>query len=297
MQLQPSWNDRLGEARPILLDGALGTELERRGVRAGLPLWSTHALLEAPETVFEIQREYALAGAEILTACTFRTQRRSLARGGVADPGTRARELTRQAVQIARRAAGETSAACLVAGSAPPLEDCYRPDLVPEDRAAEREHREHCANLADAGVDVLGLETFNCIREACVAARAAAATGLPFWVSFVCDEHARLLSGEPLADAIAQVAGAGPALVGVNCLPPSTVAASLAVLAGCGHDFHVYANLGAPADDATRSEDLAPADFAREASRWARAGARMVGGCCGTGPDHVRSIRTALARA
>ena len=71
---------RLRAAAPILLDGATGTELEARGIEAGLPLWSSHALLHAPEAVEAIHRDYALAGAEILTANTFRTQERVLAR-------------------------------------------------------------------------------------------------------------------------------------------------------------------------------------------------------------------------
>jgi S-methylmethionine-dependent homocysteine/selenocysteine methylase len=295
-QQKPSWTARLAEKRPVLLDGALGTELERRGVRAGLPLWSTHALLEAPDVVAQVHRDYATAGAEVLTAGTFRTQRRCLRGSGVAGLEARARELTRDAVRLARDAAGAAGARCFVAGSAPPLEDCYRPDLVPEDAAAEREHREHAENLADAGVDVIAVETLNCIREARVAARAAAATGLPFWVSFVCGPDARLLSGETLADALAQVADFGPALVGVNCLPPSAVRASLVVLAGQPIDFLVYASLGAPAGRG-RSESRSPSEFARDALAWTRAGARMVGGCCGTRPAHVRAICEALARA
>jgi S-methylmethionine-dependent homocysteine/selenocysteine methylase len=295
-QLQRSWTARLAERRPVLLDGALGTELERRGVRAGLPLWSTHALLEAPDVVAQVHREYAEAGAEVLTAGTFRTQRRCLRGSGVAGLEARALELTRDAVRLARDAADAAGARCFVAGSAPPLEDCYRPDRVPEDGAAEREHREHAENLADAGVDVIAVETHNCIREARAAARAAAATGLPFWVSFVCGPDARLLSGETLVEAVAQVADFGPALVGVNCLPPSAVGASLAVLERQPIGFLVYANLGAPAGQG-RSEPCSPSELALHALAWIRAGARMVGGCCGTGPAHVRAICSALARA
>jgi len=275
---------RLRGGRPLVLDGATGTELERRGLRTGLPLWSTHALLEAPETVAEIHRSYRRAGADIVTADTFRTQRRTLARANLGD---RDRELTALAVTLARRAE-----ASWVAGSAPPLEDCYRPDLVPDRGPLEREHAIHADNLASAGVDLILVETMNCVREASAACTAAVATGLPCWVSFVCWEGASLLSGEPLAEAVDRVCRQGARAVLVNCLPPSSVPACLPVLSAAGIPFGVYANLGAPDDETgfRRSEDCGPAEFARLARQWLAAGARIVGGCCGTTPEHIAAV-------
>src|SRR5258707_8830056 len=138
--------DRLGDPRPILLDGATGTELNRRGVSTDLPLWSAGALLDAPATLRQIHRDYLLAGAEIVTANTFRTHRRSLARGGYGDS---AAELTRLAVELARAAVGEGALAppAYVAGSLAPLEDCYSPELVPPQAECEREHAELAACL------------------------------------------------------------------------------------------------------------------------------------------------------
>ena len=293
-QLPTSWSSRLGTGAPVLLDGALGTELERRNVPAGLPLWSTHALLEAPETIAEIHRDYVRAGAEVLTAASFRTQRRGLARAPGPSLEGQARALTRKAVQLARRAARQSSRPCWVAGSAPPLEDCYRPDLVPAERVARDEHREHIAHLVEAGCDLIAVETMNCAREARVAAEAAAETGVPFWVSFVCGPEARLLSGETLADAIDAIRDTRPAAVGVNCVAVSQVSACLPVLATCGLDFLVYANLGAPSEDGSRTDWRAPGAFADEASDWVRAGAAGVGGCCGTQPEHIRAVAAAL---
>jgi S-methylmethionine-dependent homocysteine/selenocysteine methylase len=183
-----------------------------------------------------------------------------------------------------------------VLGSDPPLEDCYRPDLVPQEAALASEHAEHCQNLAAAGVDAILCETFNCVREARAAARAASATGLPVLVSFVCWQGATLLSGEPLSAAIEAVRVLRPAALLVNCLPPANVTACLAVLASSGLPFGCYANLGAP-EDVTgfrRSDELSPEDFADCAARWLAAGARLVGGCCGTTPEHIRAIARRL---
>jgi S-methylmethionine-dependent homocysteine/selenocysteine methylase len=295
-QAGASFADRFASGRTVLLDGALGTRLEDRGVPCGLPLWSTHALLEAPDAVLRVHREYARAGAEVLTAGTFRTQARTLARAGVADLEDRAAELCRSAVEIARTAAEADDHPIWVAGSAPPLEDCYRPDLVPDDASCRREHEAHAENLAAAGVDVVAVETMNSVREAAAAARAVAQTGLPFWVSFVCTSDSRMLSGESLSDGIDAVRDAGPLAVGVNCLPPAAVAGCLPALRASDLPFCVYANLGAPSADGRRTDACTPKHFAEHAVTWTRAGAVMVGGCCGTGPAHVRSMAKTLSR-
>jgi S-methylmethionine-dependent homocysteine/selenocysteine methylase len=184
-----------------------------------------------------------------------------------------------------------------VLGSAAPLEDCYRPDLVPDAASLAREHAEHAGHLAAAGADAILVETMNSVREAEAAARAARATGLPFLASFVCGEGALLLSGEPLRAGLEAVAAHGPLAVGVNCVAPSRVAACLPELARAGLPFCVYANLGSP--DPVRgfapSADCAPAAYAGEAERWVAAGAAVVGGCCGTGPAHVAALARAFA--
>jgi S-methylmethionine-dependent homocysteine/selenocysteine methylase len=290
---------RLAAGPPVVLDGALGTELERRGVRSALPLWSTHALLQAPALVRTIHREYAEAGAEILTANTFRTQRRTLARAGL---GERAEELTRLAIRLAQEAISETrlsGSQALVAGSAPTLEDCYRPDLVPDDDALAREHAEHAEHLAAAGVDLILCETLNSVREARAAARAAHGTGRPLLVSFVCGSDARLLSGEDLAAGLDAVAPYAPHAVLVNCLPLEDVEPCLRILAAGGLPFGVYANLGAPSEAGGTgwSADAPPELFADAGADWVARGARIAGGCCGTRPQHVAALARRLRAA
>ncbi|MAE93121.1 MAG: homocysteine methyltransferase [Deltaproteobacteria bacterium] len=278
----------LDPRRPFVLDGATGTELERRGVPCALPLWSTHGLLEAPDLVRSIHSDYARAGCDGITANTFRTQRRVLDRAGL---GHRARELTGLAVRLAR----EAHPGGVVFGSAPPLEDCYHPERVPGDPELDTEHAEHARHLAETGVDAILVETHNTVREAVAAATAASASGSAFLVGFACDDSARLLSGEPLADGIAAVEPLRPVAVGVNCLPPRAVAPCLRALARCGLPFFVSANLGAPdARGEGRNDELSPRAFAEQASLWLDAGAALVGGCCGTTPDHLAALVGAL---
>jgi len=275
---------RLAGGPPLLFDGATGTELELRGVPSRLPLWSAHALLEAPDTVAAVHRAYAEAGAEVIIANTFRTQGRTLASAGLE---ARAAELTARAAELARR-----SGADFVAGSAPPLEDCYRPERVPPDHALRREHAEHARNLAAAGVDFVLAETLGCVREARAAARAAREAGLACIASFVCWEPARLLSGERLQEGLEAAAEEGAVAVGVNCLPTGAVEPCLAALTGCGLAFGVQPNLGPPLDErgAARRDARTPEQLADDAAPWVAAGARFLGGCCGTRPAHVREL-------
>lgn len=283
--------DRLAAGGPVILDGATGTELLRRGYRTELPLWSAGALQAAPDLVRAIHRDYAQAGAEIVTANTFRTNPRTLEKVGLR---ARAKELNRLAVELARE-----SGAAFVAGSIAPLEDCYRPDLVPAPEVARREHGEMAGLLADAGCDLLLVETMNTIAEACAALEAAKATGLPVLVGFVCGVDGRLLSGES-AEAAARAADAfGPAAVLVNCTPLAAIPRALEALRrGTARPLGAYANIGCedPVVGWTLTDDVEPEPYARAAREWVKLGARIVGGCCGTTPEHVRRLAMAQDR-
>jgi S-methylmethionine-dependent homocysteine/selenocysteine methylase len=165
----------LAKRSPLLLDGAIGTLLAERGVDTGLPLWSAGALLAAPAAVRRIHMEYLLAGADILTTDTFRTTGRTFVAAGLPDDSA---EFTAQAVALALEARAQTGRTeALIAGSMGPLEDCYRPDLVPPEDNIRREQREHADRLVKAGADFLFLETMGTIGEACIAAACACATG------------------------------------------------------------------------------------------------------------------------
>jgi S-methylmethionine-dependent homocysteine/selenocysteine methylase len=289
---------RLRENGPVLLDGAMGTELQRRGADTRLPLWSARALREAPDLVREIHREEVAAGAAVLTANTFRTHRRTLEKGGLGD---RSRELSALAVRLAREGAASAGREVFVAGSLAPLEDCYRPDLVPDDAALESEHREQSESLASAGVDLILLETHNTIRELVAAARAAKATGLPVVASMVTDGNGRLLSGEAIPDAVRALSPFRPDALSINCVPAARLAADLAVLAASadGAPLGAYGNLGLPADDRgwAFTEELSPDDYPEHARAWIARGARLVGGCCGTTPKHTAALRYAISIA
>ena len=145
-----------GEPPMLILDGATGTELDRRGVDVTLPLWSARAMIDAPEVLEEIHGDYLRAGADAIVTNTFRTHERSLARAGL--PGESG-PLTRAAVEIACRARDAVRPEALVFGSVSPLEDCYCPELAPDRSTCTEEHTRMIVDLVDAGVDHVLIET------------------------------------------------------------------------------------------------------------------------------------------
>jgi S-methylmethionine-dependent homocysteine/selenocysteine methylase len=289
------FRERLGASRALLLDAAMGTELQRRDADTALPLWSAKTLIRDPELVWTIHGDEVAAGADILTANTFRTHARTLDKAGLA---ARSAELTARAVALAHQAAAAPGREVFVAGSLSPLEDCYRPDLAPDDASLAREHEAQARFLAEAGVDLILAETHNSIREAKAALSAAKATGLPVVLSLVTDGSGKLLSGEPIVDAARVLRPLEPDALGINCVPAARLAGDLEVLASAapGLPLCAYGNLGLP--DESRgwafTEELAPEEYAVHARRWLELGARIVGGCCGTTPEHTRALRALL---
>ncbi|MFO0820071.1 MAG: homocysteine S-methyltransferase family protein [Pirellulales bacterium] len=282
---------RLGELKleNLLLDGATGTELNRRGIDTRVPLWSARALTsdQGLQTLRQIHRDYLDSGATVITANTFRTHRRALA-----NTGYDSQSLTRLAVEAARDAIEQWGGIGQVAGSVAPLEDCYRPDLVPSEKACRAEHAERLQHLADAGVDLILIETMNSIREAVIAAQLAVATGLPTWVCFVCGQDGRILSGESLTLAAEFLLPLGIEAMGVNCGPADSLGKPLTELrAICGPEFPLvaYGNIGyADAKEGWVNTDAVdPEVYVRYAERWP---AQILGGCCGTTPAHIRRL-------
>jgi S-methylmethionine-dependent homocysteine/selenocysteine methylase len=292
---------RLRSGPPLLLDAAMGSDLDRRGLPTTLPLWSARGLIERPHLVRQIHRENLLAGADVITTNTFRTTARTLRKAGL-DPAL-APELDALAVRLAQEAKGEAGRAdALIAGSIAPLEDCYLPVFATPPEVAFAEHLAQARNLAEAGVDFLLIETMPTSAEAAIALQAAVEIGLPATVGFVCSpleaaQPVRLLSGETLVEAVAGVIPSGPVGILVNCAAPAVIAAALGQLGELTSlPIGGYANVG-HIDDITGwspDERVTGPVYAARAQAWLDLGARIIGGCCGTHPGHTAALRTLI---
>ncbi|HRP63025.1 MAG TPA: homocysteine S-methyltransferase family protein [Phycisphaerales bacterium] len=285
----------------LLLDGATGTELGRRGVDLSPPLWTARALIEKTDLVRRVHREYLESGADAITTCTFRTHRRTLEKVGLGHEWSR---LTALAVELACEARDDVNTDALVFGSVAPLEDCYTPHAAPRAEVCAYEHEAMIRALLDAGVDFILIETIGSLREAIAAAEVAQQLSPGRWIiSFLTKSVGPpgvLLDGDTIIDALDTVRGA--AAIGVNCIPPAAVERNLRLMRSLlGSEPNsprliAYANTGSLEDDGTwRETDAAKPDtFADYAMRWVDAGASIIGGCCGTSPDTIRAIRRYL---
>lgn len=299
----------LSNGGAVLLDGGVGSELVRRGVR-----WRWHGLRTEPERVRELHADYIAGGADVIRTNTFQLNQRvyfNVFRNAehmrhIGAPGVdrRAEELIRVAVGLAQTARETSGREVAIAGVMSPLEHCFRPDLSPPAEEAAGEHAQNAQLLADCGVDLLLLESMNTVSEARAAATAARDTGLPVWVSLVLGPENEVLSGESLVEGAKALGDLGVEAVLVNCAPPEDIGRAMPRLReSVDRPVGGFAHIGQFDPPSWKfefhprfagMEAWPPARYAEAASRWRENGAQIIGGCCGTGPDHVKALREAL---
>ena len=286
---------RLKKRERILLDGAFGTELQRRGIKTTLPLWSAGALMKNPDDVKQIHRDYIDVGADIITTNTFRTNRRTFANAKIKDESRKYTMLACELARAARDEAGKPD--ILVAGSISTVEDCYKPGLVPSGmKALIEEHADMVRNMKDGGADVIWIETMNTARETVAVLEAAKAVGMETVVSFVCTPNGDLFDGDPIEDVVGIVLPYGPLAILTNCSAPATIGESLArIMTATNLPCGAYANGdGEPHPDQgwIFHNEHFPESYGEFAREWLDAGALIVGGCCGTTPEYIKGLRT-----
>lgn len=282
--------DQLLSSKPfIILDGAMGTELERRRYPTTLPLWSAMANLEAPELVKQIHDDYISAGADIITANTFRTTSHTFSKVGKAEL---APHLTRLAVEIARESAVQSGRHVLVAGSLAPLEDCYSPELVPDETVIREAYTEQIDLLINAGVDFILAETMINQSEIAFISEFLRQREFPFMMSFT-THNGKLLDGTPLESTISDVLRANPLALMLNCRSCHEITQTLPLLQSLFQGMTgAYANGPGHSDPELgwQIEEGAVDQYLESVNEWLDHGALIVGGCCGTTPEHIRAV-------
>jgi enediyne biosynthesis protein CalE2 len=299
---------RLEKGQTVLLDGPMGTELIRRGVR-----WRKHGLLTDAAQVRQLHEEYLSAGADVLRTDTFQLNpriyldvfrnlghMRHIGAPGLEELTPKLLRISVQLAQEARARAGRDGQVA-IAGVLSPLEHCFRPDVTPPPEQARREHEQLARVFAEAGVDFLLLESMNTIEEAKAALAAGRAVGLPVWVSFVLGPEGELLNREPLSRAVTEMERGGAEAVLVNCAPPEDITRALdKVRSSTKLPIGAFAHIGRFSPPSWKfeffpqfieTEEWSPDRYATEAKRWQEHGATILGGCCGTSPAHIRALR------
>ena len=288
----------------VILDGGTGRELARRGAPFRQPEWSALALIESPQFVSAVHRAYVEAGADVITTNSYALVPFHIGAERFAAEGA---SLAARAGRLAREVADASPQAVRVAGSLPPVCGSYRPDLVDLDRA--RPILEVLIGALAPNIDQWLAETLSSLAEARLCATLTAPTGKALWLSFTLeDEEATdepaLRSGESVAEAARLAQEVGAAALLFNCSQPEVMEAAVrSAQAQLGADsatrLGVYANAFPPmaADAEANSglspirEDLTPEGYGRFAAAWHAAGASILGGCCGIGPEHIANLR------
>jgi homocysteine S-methyltransferase len=288
------------ENTALIADGGLATELEARGHDLSDALWSARLLVDAPQEITAVHMSFFRAGAMIATTASYQASFDAFAANGIGRDETI--RLLRRSVELAGNARDEVGVAgAWVAASVGPygavLADGseYLGRYGLSVAQLEDWHRPRLEVLADAGADVLALETIPDADEAEALVNVVRSLGVPAWLSYTV-EGTRTRAGQPLADAFAVTVGVPEIVaVGVNCCAPDDVLPAIGPALDTGKPVIVYPNSGERWDASLRAW-VGPSRFSPQlAMQWVSAGARVVGGCCRVRPADIAELAAALA--
>ena len=311
----------MNEMRPdthaamTLLDGGTGRELKRSGAPFRQPEWSALALIEAPEFVSRVHRSYVDAGVDVITTNSYALVPFHIGEERFASDGAR---LAALAGRLAREVAVAAPTRVRVAGSLPPICGSYRAEWFDPEFA--RPILEQLVRALAPHIDLWLAETLSTVAEAALVREVLGQNPHPLWLSFTLNDASaipgqpRLRSGESVQDAAAAAMRLGASALLFNCSQPEVmgdaVDAARAVLTAAGRSgpagiaIGVYANAFVPqrADAQANSSftdirpDLTPSGYSAWVQDWQNRGARIVGGCCGIGPEHIAEMRRRIPR-
>jgi 5-methyltetrahydrofolate--homocysteine methyltransferase len=285
----------LATGHVVLADGATGTNYFRMGLESGEPpeLWN----VEHPDRVQELHRAFVEAGSDIILTNTFGGNRHRLMLHRAED---RVFELNQRAAELAREVADASPRPVVVAGSVGPTGELFAPLGALTDDDAFDAFAEQIAGLKAGGADVAWIETMSAPEELRAAARAAIAIGLPYTATGSFDTAGRTMMGLHPASFADVFAGTEPPplAIGANCgVGASDILVTLQEMADRNNGAHLISkgNCGVPRfEGAEIVYSGTPALMAEYTRLAVDGGAAIVGGCCGTSPDHVRAMRAAL---
>ena len=290
-----------------ILDSGMGTELHERGYEVPdwkKSIWSAHALNESPNAVLEIHKANIKAGCNVITTNNYYVTPAILKREGLE---SKFESLTQRSIDLAIEAK-EDHPDVLIAVAFPPIETSFRPDLTPSDEVITDFYRGIGA-IAKDQADIILCDTMSSIREGITAAKIAKEYSDRVWLSWT----ARGLSGEdlPNGESLSDAINAGNELniecQLINCLAMDCVTQQIETLKE-SENFGIFANssvLEHPVTDLgpdcdidinhhSNTKTVSPKEYAEEAKKWIEAGAYVVGGCCSTGPEHIKEISNLL---
>lgn len=280
------------EKGPLILDGATGSNLLKMGMPRGIPteLW----VEEHPETIKKLQAAYLEAGSQVLYAPTFLANRIGLKSHGIEESrlADKVKSLNHTLVSYTRDIAGENALVAGDIGGTGSFMEPYGPLTYEELLSC---YTEQISCLAEAGADLLVVETMISLEETMVVLDAASAVcDLPVLASLTCEADGSLFFGGNIFDAVSTLAEIGADAVGCNCsVGPDQLEAVISTIASqVTKPVIAKPNAGMPVITETGDAvySMSPEEFGQHMKKLRNAGASLLGGCCGTGPEYIQAL-------
>ncbi len=273
--------------RPLILDGAMGSQLQQKGLESNGSMWMSLANIENPETVFQIHQDYINAGADIITTNTFRTNPAAIKSFKMDN-----KLLVRKSVEITKEAIGESP--IFIAGSNAPAEDCYQVLRTLTPKELEYNHHKHISLLFENGVDFILNETQSHFDELKIICKYCHKNDIPYIISIFLDDINNILSNNRLTDVIKYISNYDPIAIGFNCILPKLF---LKIISTFNLDFNwgTYLNLGnGDFTDKKIERFVSPIEYKKIIKKILKNNPSFVGACCGSTPEHIKEIKKLL---
>ena len=282
--------------KPLLLDGAMGTELINRGINLPLPIWSADANLTHPEVVKGIHSDYIKSGADIITTNTFRTTTWTYRKAGYTS--VRARERAKDSLYKAVECAQSTSGESVkVAGSITTLEDCYSPEKFPGKTASEDSFGETTEWMTDAGLNFILFETMGNIHEITAALKTARCFDNEVGLSLIMKNGDHILDGTPIEDVISLINGFEVDYLLNNCNQLDTTLRCLDHFQNHWKGiWGTYPNLGKTDFKNDYFDIIDESNFSAGMKSILIKDPGVIGVCCGSTPQHIKKLKTLIEK-
>ncbi|MGE5432077.1 MAG: homocysteine S-methyltransferase family protein [Syntrophomonadaceae bacterium] len=276
--------------RPLILDGAIGSLLQMQGLKTDEDLWTSLAGISNQEMVINIHKEYIQAGADIITANTFRSNPAAINLSGVSSLSSEL--LVKRNMDAAK--AARSSLPVLIAGSNAPAEDCYQEKRTLSLNELESNHITHITLLMLNGADFILNETQSHFDEIEIICRYCSKNNIPYVMSLFINEEKRILSGESASEVIGFVQKFNPLAVGLNCITPKVFEDFISDYRFT-YNWGAYLNCGSGNyKDEVIKCGVDEKAYYRIVKRMLPLRPSFIGSCCGSNQNHIKKIRDAI---
>ena len=273
---------------PLLLDGAIGSLLQQKGVKSEGELWTALANLKQPELVFKIHKNYIEAGADIITTNTFRTNPIAIN----SQNKIKFKQFVKTSVQLAKDAAKGYNV--MIAGSNAPAEDCYQVERKISRKELECNHKQHIDELMRSGCDFVLNETQSHFDEIKIICDYCYSKCIPFILSLLVNANMTLLSGEKVSEVVKFVLDRNPLSLSFNCISPN-IFDNVFKKIKLNFNWGMYLNLGCGNIHSDSIHTAVSAnDYGKIVAKYLYKQPSFIGGCCGSNSNHIKKLRQAL---